>query len=183
MLEQCSILPRSSIRERMFVCAQRSFLLPVRTNCCSSLVNFVSRPVPEAPHAEPSVHVRAQTETMARCNKKSTGLDPFIRKESLVVLAKMGFGKREPQHGPHRYHGVAARTRLALAGKVGRLRSLLISCTFSVRCRENKPHDVVDACRDTTITRKSDQNDDMFRCVPSREHGTLRHAHYFEEYR
>lgn len=59
---------------------------------------------------------------MARRNKDSTGLNPSIRKESLAVLAKMGFGKQEPQFGPHRHHGVAARTRLSLAGKVGRLR-------------------------------------------------------------
>lgn len=48
----------------------------------------------------------------------STGLDPFLSKESLRVLSKMGFGKTEPRLGPLRYHGIAARTRLAVAGKV-----------------------------------------------------------------
>lgn len=65
---------------------------------------------------------------MARSDEMA-GLDPFIRKESLAVLAKMGFGKQEPQFGPHRHHGVAARTRLSLAGKVltvGRLHECVL---------------------------------------------------------
>ena len=44
--------------------------------------------------------------------------DPFLGKESLAALGRMGFGKREARLGPHRYHGVAARTRLSVAGKV-----------------------------------------------------------------
>lgn len=47
-----------------------------------------------------------------------TGLDPFLGKESLDSLARMGFGKRRSRLGPHRYHGIAARTRLSVAGKV-----------------------------------------------------------------
>ncbi|CAM9289903.1 unnamed protein product, partial [Ectocarpus sp. 12 AP-2014] len=43
--------------------------------------------------------------------------DPFLGKESLAALGRMGFGKREARLGPHRYHGVAARTRLSVAGK------------------------------------------------------------------
>lgn len=45
-------------------------------------------------------------------------LDPYLSKESLSVLATIGFGKREPRHGPHKHHGIAARTRLSIAGKV-----------------------------------------------------------------
>ena len=48
----------------------------------------------------------------------TTGFDPFLSKESLDSLARMGFGKRRPRLGPHRYHGIAARTRLSVAGKV-----------------------------------------------------------------
>ncbi|CAM9695550.1 unnamed protein product [Scytosiphon promiscuus] len=47
----------------------------------------------------------------------SSDFDPFLGKESLDALAKMGFGKRQPRLGPPRYHGIAARTRLAVAGK------------------------------------------------------------------
>lgn len=50
---------------------------------------------------------------------ESTGFDPFIRKEGISILAEMGFGKKEPRLAPHRHHGIAARTRLSVAGKVG----------------------------------------------------------------
>lgn len=48
----------------------------------------------------------------------TTVYDPFLGKESLAALARMGFGKKEPRLGPHRFHGVGARTRLSVAGKV-----------------------------------------------------------------
>lgn len=54
----------------------------------------------------------------------ATDLDPFLSKESLDSLARMGFGKRRPRLGPHRYHGIAARTRLSIAGKVTSLASI-----------------------------------------------------------
>ncbi|CAB1098842.1 unnamed protein product [Ectocarpus sp. CCAP 1310/34] len=47
--------------------------------------------------------------------------ESFLGKESLAALGRMGFGKREARLGPHRYHGVAARTRLSVAGKVNDL--------------------------------------------------------------
>lgn len=45
--------------------------------------------------------------------------DPFLRQASLAALASMGFGKKEERIGPHRYHGISARTRLSVADKVG----------------------------------------------------------------
>lgn len=45
-------------------------------------------------------------------------VDQFLRKESFAVLAKMGYAKEEARRGPHKYHGIAARTRLSVAGKV-----------------------------------------------------------------
>ncbi|CAM9457928.1 unnamed protein product [Ectocarpus fasciculatus] len=54
---------------------------------------------------------------MAQQAGSTMDFDPFLRKESLAALGRMGFGKREARLGPHRYHGVAARTRLSVAGK------------------------------------------------------------------
>lgn len=54
----------------------------------------------------------------------TTDVDPFLTKESLNSLAKIGFGKRRPRLGPHRYHGIAARTRLSVAGKVTSLANM-----------------------------------------------------------
>lgn len=50
-------------------------------------------------------------------NAEST-VNQFLRKESLAVLAKMGYAKEEARRGPHKYHGIAARARLSVAGKV-----------------------------------------------------------------
>lgn len=56
--------------------------------------------------------------TMDHNNRPTAALDPYLSKESLSVLATMGFGKKEPWHGPHKHHGIAARTRLSIAGNV-----------------------------------------------------------------
>lgn len=59
--------------------------------------------------------------------------DPFLGKESLAALGRMGFGKREARLGPHRYHGVAARTRLSVAGKVSRPHPSSVESTDDTR--------------------------------------------------
>lgn len=55
---------------------------------------------------------------MVRSMGSKAATDPFLSKQSLSVLAGMGFGRKEPKLGAHKYHGIAARTRLAVAGKV-----------------------------------------------------------------
>lgn len=69
--------------------------------------------------APPDRSITTGVETMTPL-AGSTRCDPFLGKQSLSVLAKMGFSEREPRLGPHRHHGVAARTRLCVAGKVSR---------------------------------------------------------------
>ncbi len=98
-----------------FQSSPSAFRLCVWTSSSLSSLWCASLPLPLLLYL-PFLHciVLCKLKNMSR----STAVDPFLGKESLAALARMGFGKREARLGPHRYHGVAARTRLSVAGKV-----------------------------------------------------------------
>lgn len=67
---------------------------------------------------EPLLFLYSRVGDMVRHAGSAGVMDPLLRKEGLSVLAAMGFGKKQPRHGAHKHHRIAARTRLAVAGKV-----------------------------------------------------------------
>lgn len=114
----------------MFTVRSRGKIIVFSGRCSGIFTGFTRRSEMDwCLCADTSPLVAQRTEVLARLGVRPSpvnmahhvdheALDPFLTKESFSALASIGFGKKKSRLGAHRFHGVAARNRYFLTGKV-----------------------------------------------------------------